>query len=69
MSVSYNIQALEYATDPNIASVCALKGDAVYEDPNHAGIAIDEAIKVVSKFTDGGISDAVIEEKWEQINL
>lgn len=67
MLSTYTFEALEYASDPSIASVCALGGGYVYEDPDHIGLPIDEARQIAHELTEEGISDDVIEQKWAQI--
>lgn len=67
MPGTYTFEALEYASDSSIASVCALGGGYVYEDPDHVELPIDEARQVAHELTEECISDAVIEQKWAQI--
>lgn len=65
---NYTITALEYGECPGIASVCAVKGQVVYEDPNHAGIELGEAQEYAESIA-GEISDDVIENKWVLLSV
>lgn len=60
----YAVEAIEYEEDPQTGSVCAICGQDIYEDPDHAGIPIKEAIEYVAKVSATGISDGDIEENW-----
>lgn len=65
---SYTFTAIEHAEDPTIGSVCATLGDDIYEDPNNAGIDIEEAREVAEGYETDGISDEVIEAKWTLVS-
>lgn len=62
--MEYTITALEYGENPEIASVCAVDGQVVYEDPEHTGIPIKEARAVAEELDNSGVLGDVIEETW-----
>lgn len=68
MSNAYTFEAIEFAEDPSRGSVCAMSVDAVYEDPEHSGIPIDEAIEVAAGYSESPIADAAVEERWALVS-
>ena len=64
MSCTYSIEAIEYGEHPELGSVCAVQSQSVYEDPNHSGMPMTEAVAAAAEIAQSGITDEEIEQEW-----